>query len=87
MRVDKNNRTGSVIHSTSSSAELTDKVQGSGEIVAAAVDENSKYLVTATSSKHVRVWNIDGLSVVSERLVILHFFVELQSTNIIIAGV
>ncbi|EJD07318.1 uncharacterized protein FOMMEDRAFT_164318 [Fomitiporia mediterranea MF3/22] len=59
--------TGSIRHSTTTNAELSEKVQKSGQIVAAAVDEGFKYLVTATGDKSIRTWEVEGLRVVSER--------------------
>ncbi|KAL5537175.1 TRM82 [Sanghuangporus sanghuang] len=59
--------TGELVHSTAKSADLNENVQKSGEVVAAAVDGEFKYLVTATSNKIIRVWDIVELSIVSER--------------------
>ncbi|KAL5512933.1 TRM82 [Sanghuangporus vaninii] len=59
--------TGELVRSTAKSADLSENVQKSGEVVAAAVDGEFKYLVTATSNKIIRVWDIAELSIVSER--------------------
>ncbi|KAL5492137.1 TRM82 [Sanghuangporus weigelae] len=59
--------TGELVHSTAKNADLSENVQKSGEVVAAAVDGEFKYLVTTTSSKVIRVWDIAELSIVSER--------------------
>ena len=56
-----------MILSTCNDAELSEKVQKSGEIVASAVDPDFKFLVTATSTKIVRTWNIAELRIVGER--------------------
>ncbi|OCB91735.1 hypothetical protein A7U60_g992 [Sanghuangporus baumii] len=55
--------TGELVHSTAESADLNENVQKSGEVVAAAVDGEFKYLVTATSNKIIRIWDIAELSI------------------------
>lgn len=56
-------------HTTVTNQEQSDALRKSGAIVAANIDENSDYLVTASADKVVRVWELDGLRVVSERCV------------------
>ncbi|KAL5531395.1 hypothetical protein ACEPAG_4272 [Sanghuangporus baumii] len=59
--------TGELVHSTANNTDLSENVQKSGEVVAAAVDGEFKYLVTATSNKIIRAWDITELSIVSEK--------------------
>ncbi|KAI5120266.1 hypothetical protein M0805_004602 [Coniferiporia weirii] len=58
--------TGTILHTTTTN-EQKEKVVKSGPVVAASVDESFAHLVTATSDKTIRVWEIAGLRVVSER--------------------
>lgn len=57
------------MHSTARDSEQLDKLRNSGPIVAANVSADFNYLVTASSDKTVRAWDLNGLHVVSERCV------------------
>ncbi|PAV20199.1 WD40 domain containing protein [Pyrrhoderma noxium] len=61
------NDSGDILHSTISSSEYTEKIIRSGPLAGANVDQSFKYLVTITNDKTVRVWEIHGLKIISER--------------------
>ena len=56
-----------------SSTLFTDEARGavlkSGPVRCAAVDEKSKYLITTGEDKILKLWEVDGLKLLSERYV------------------
>jgi tRNA (guanine-N(7)-)-methyltransferase subunit TRM82 len=61
-----------VLHSTALFAdEARSAVLKSGPIRCAAVDKNLEYLVTTGEDKILKLWEVDGLKLLSERYAIL----------------
>lgn len=65
------NRTGHLLHSTTLSDEERKKsLIKSGHVRCAAVDRQFKYLITSGEDKILKVWELDGLKLLSERYVL-----------------
>lgn len=63
-------RTGNVIHSTTHfEGSEKDAILKSGPIRCAALDSSSKYLTTSCDDKIMKVWQVDGLELLSSRYV------------------
>ena len=63
-------RTGNVIHSTTDfEGSEKDAILKSGPIRCAALDSSSKYLTTSCDDKIMKVWQVDGLELLSSRYV------------------
>jgi tRNA (guanine-N(7)-)-methyltransferase subunit TRM82 len=65
------NRTGHLLHSTALTDEEEKKKSliESGHVRCAAVDREFKYLITSGEDKILKVWELDGLKLLSERYV------------------
>lgn len=63
-----NTTTGDVLHSTTLfTDEARNAVLKSGPVRCAAVDKPSKYLITTGEDKILKLWEVDGLKLLSER--------------------
>ena len=69
------NRTGHLLHSTAlidgEEEEQRKSLTKSGHVRCAAVDGGFKYLITSGEDKMLKVWELDGLKLLSERYVFL----------------
>ncbi|KAI6122323.1 WD40-repeat-containing domain protein, partial [Pisolithus croceorrhizus] len=60
--------TGDILHSTANfSAQDRDAVNKSGPIRCAAISHDNKYLATAGDDKHLKVWDVESLALMSLR--------------------
>jgi tRNA (guanine-N(7)-)-methyltransferase subunit TRM82 len=67
------NRTGHLLHSTAliDEEETRKALIKSGHVRCAAVDREFRYLITSGEDKILKVWELEGLKLLSERYVIL----------------
>ena len=72
------NRTGHLLYSTAliDEEEQRKSLIKSGHVRCAAVDREFRYLITSGEDKMLKVWELDGLKLLSERYVFLGLFVK-----------